>query len=287
MTPTATRRMTSFSFSRWSLLVKRHWAENGKRYLLSLLAMAGLLIAWYSFILAMDKYNPLDIFFQYTAYFVGLYLVGCLFANSLFVALSSKKEGLGYLSLPASHLEKLVCAILFGVVLFFIAFTLLFYLINIPMVQLSNYLIERYPRTIPNSTQLITANPVYNIFTAEGAPVPEKESHLFLFGYFAIQSAFLLGSVYFVRYSFLKTIVYSLLFILVFVVFVSEILRHMLPGDWRTSLTFLYQGDSARGNEKIVRLTRLTENLLIVLTQCGLPLIFWIIAYFRLKEKEV
>ena len=287
MTSTATQQMSSFSFSRWSLLVKKHWAENGKRYLLSLLAMAGMMIAWYSFILAMDKYNPMDIFFQYSAYFVGLYIVGCLFANSLFAALSSKKEGLGYLSLPASHLEKLLTVILFGVVLFFIAFTLLFYLINIPMVELGNYMIQRYPRYIPNTTQLIPPNQVYNIFTAEGGPMPEKDLHLFLFGYFAIQSAFLLGSVYFTRYSFIKTIVYSLLFILVFVVFQSEIMQHMLPNGWHTDLTLWRQEDGPLSDVQEVRLAPFTEKLFLGLTQYFLPPILWVITYFRLKEKEV
>jgi hypothetical protein len=279
--------MASFSFSRWKLLVSKHWAENGKRYLLSLLAIAGLLIAWYSFILAMDKFNPLDIFFQYTAYFSGLFVIGCLFANSFFTALSSKKEGLGYLSLPASHLEKLLCAILFGVVLFFIAFTLLFYLIDIPMVRFSNYLIERYPRTIPNSTQLIPPNQVYNIFTAEGGPIPERNFHLFLFGYFAIQSAFLLGSVYFTRYSFIKTIVFSLLFILVFVVFQSEILQHMLPKGWHTDLTLWREEEGALSDVRQVRLTPFAEKLILCVTQYILPPAFWLITYFRLKEKEV
>ena len=287
MTPTATQQMSSFSFSRWSLLIKKHWAENGKRYLLSLLAMAGMLIAWYSFILAMDKFNPMDIFFQYSAYFVGLYLVGCLFANSLFAALSSKKEGLGYLSLPASHLEKLLTVILFGVVLFFIAFTLLFYLINIPMVELGNYMIQRYPRYIPNTTQLIPPNQVYNIFTAEGGPMPEKDLHLFLFGYFAIQSAFLLGSVYFSRYSFIKTIVYSLLFILVFVVFQSEIMQHMLPNSWHTDLTLWRQENIPLSDEQQVRLAPFTEKLLLSMTQYFLPPVFRVITWFRLKEKEV
>jgi len=277
----------SFSFSRWKLLVTKHWAENGKRYRLSLLAIAGLLIAWYSFILAIDKYSPLDLFLQYTAYFSGLFVVGCLFANSFFSALSSKKEAIGYLSLPASHLEKLLCAILFGVVLFFIAFTLLFYLIDIPMVRLSNYLIERYPRTIPNTTMLIPPNEVYNIFTGSGGPIPEKEFHLFLFGYFAVQSAFLLGSVYFTRYSFIRTIVYSLLSILVFVVFQSEVLQRMLPGGWHTNLALWRQGDGPLRDMQQVRLSPFIDKLILTLTQYFLPPVFWVITYFRLKEKEV
>ncbi|HMI63618.1 MAG TPA: hypothetical protein VK518_22030 [Puia sp.] len=293
MTPTAPQQIkaryhhSSFRFSRWILLIKKHWAENSRRYLLSLLAIAGLQIAWYSFILAMDKYDPLDTFFQYSAYFVGLYLVGCLYANSLFTALSSRKEGLGYLALPASQLEKLLCTVLFGVVFFFISFTLLFYLVDIPMVQFANHLIVKYPRFIPDTNQLIQPVKVYNIFTAEGGMIPEKNFHTFLLGYFAVQSAFLLGSVYFTRYSFIKTVVYALLFMLVFVVFQSQILQYMLPDGWHTDLTFWHKGDFLAGEEQIVRLSSLTEKLFIYLAFFSLPPIFWVIAYYRLKEKEL
>ncbi len=133
-----------FSFSRWWKLVTLHWIVNCKRYLLALLAIAGLLAAWFGFVIAMNRQGELFLFFQFAAYFVGLFFVGCFYASTLFSDLNSKPEGINYLSVPASHLEKLCCAIFFGVLLFFVAFTLIFYLVDIPM-NLSLRLIARHP----------------------------------------------------------------------------------------------------------------------------------------------
>src|SRR6201999_168871 len=90
-----------FSFSRWSLLVSRHWSENARRYGLFLLAIGGLLLTWYSFILVVSKGLLLNIGLQFATYFTGLYLVGCLYASTLFAELSSKREGISFLALPA------------------------------------------------------------------------------------------------------------------------------------------------------------------------------------------
>jgi len=278
----------TFSFPRWGLLVKKHWAENHKRYLLSLLAMGGLLIAWYSFILIMDRTDPIGIFFQYSAYFVGLYFIGCLYGSMLFSELSSKTAGINYLSLPASQLEKLLCAVLFGVFLFFVAYTLLFYLIDIPMVQLSNRLIRLHPRVWPGTDQYVPALAVYNIFIPKAPPIiGESEYHFLLLGFFAVQSCFLLGSLYFPRYSFIKTIVAILLLVLVLTVFLSKVVVHSTPDGWQNNLLTWDQYNEHWTHLGTVRLPLWLNRAVILLLQYGLPPLFWTITYFRLKEKEL
>src|SRR5258708_2300085 len=138
-----------FSFSRWRLLVAKHWIEHRRRYVLSLLAIGGLQAVWFSFLIAIDVYAPLVAFMQFGVYIVGLYLVGCLYSSMLFAELGTKKEALPWLSLPASHLEKLLCALLYGVVLFFIVYTLVFYAVDIIMVQCANNILLHHPRNFP------------------------------------------------------------------------------------------------------------------------------------------
>jgi hypothetical protein len=278
----------TFSFPRWGLLVKKHWAENYKRYLLSLLAMGGLLIAWYSFILIMDTKDPIGIFFQYSAYFVGLYFIGCLYASMLFSELSSKTAGINYLSLPASQLEKLLCAILFGVFFFFIAYTLLFYLIDIPMVQFSNRLIRLHPRVWPGTDQYVPALAVYNIFTPKAPPIiGESEYHFLLLGFFAVQSCFLLGSLYFPRYSFIKTIVAVLLLVLILTVFLNKVVFHTTPDGWQNNILTWDQYNEHWTHLGSVRLPLWLNRTVILLLQYSLPPVFWTITWFRLKEKEL
>src|SRR6218665_1210883 len=103
-----------FSFSRWLLFVRKHWAENRKKYLLGLLALAGIIVVWFVFNVLLSPSDSMDRTTQYGTYFVGLFLVGCLYASTLFSDLSSKSKGINYLAVPASHLEKLFTALLFG-----------------------------------------------------------------------------------------------------------------------------------------------------------------------------
>jgi len=278
----------TFNFGRWWMLITMHWAENRKRYLLSLLAIGGLLAAWYGFLLTIDKYAPLNPFVQYATYYCGLYFVGCLYASTLFAGLGSKAEGIQILAVPASQLEKLLCAIFFGVILFYLMYTLVFYIVDIPMLQLANRIAANEHRVWPGTAIPLPKMEVLNIRNSEWAPVPDKEYHLFLAGYFAIQSAFLLGSVYFTRYSFIKTIVGILLFWLAFIVFAEKGVRAHLPDGW--TVYNLMQWNNYRINEAQLHLVRLpswVEGGVIILVQYSCPFVFWFIAYIRLKEKEV
>jgi hypothetical protein len=277
-----------FSFYRWRLLVAKHWAEHRRPYLLSLLAIAGLYAAWFAFMIAMDAYAPMAANMQFVAYMFGLYFVGCLFASMFFAELGTRKDALPWLSLPASQLEKLCCALLYGVVLFYIAFTLVFYCVDIIMVQWSNNITYRHPRFFPGTTIRVMPVTLYNVFSADGAPVPEKDYHLFTSLYFTAEAAFLLGSVYFARYSFIKTAIAVLLFVLGFVVLQRGIIYPLLPKGWSNDFLSwskpLYD-TGPPGDE--VRLPANLEKGFVLLGQFGLPVFFWFVTWLRLKEKEV
>ena len=277
-----------FHFSRWQLLVGKHWVEHRRRYLLSLLAIGGLLAVYFGFFIVMDAYVPMDLFTQYAGYFVGLYFTGSLYASILFADLGTKKEALPWLSLPASHFEKLLCALLFGTVFFYLAYNLVFYLVDIPMVQWADNIIRSHPRNFPYSNQQIPPVSLFNILTAEGSPQPERDYRIFTLGFFAIQSAFLLGSVYFRSYAFIKTVVAVILFIVAFIVFERGIIYPLLPKSWDNNVfhwTERPYNDEPPQNE--VRLTPVLERTIIIITLYGLTPFFWFITYHRLKEKEV
>jgi len=277
----------TFNFARWWLLVSKHWSENRKRYLLFLLAIGGLEFGWFFFILLVSNLTLLDPFLQFSAYYIGLFLVGCLYASTLFSELSSKREGTSYLALPASHLEKLLCALFFGVLLFFTAYTLVFYLVDIPMVHLSNSLLEKYPRNFPNTTVRVGPNIVYNIFTAQQGPIPEKEYHLFLFAFFAAQAVFILGSVYYTRYAFIKSIIAALVCFAIYVVFESKVIRLLLPPGWHSDFFSWTHYDPNDHPDKLIYLPKFLESSLLFSIKVLPPVILWAITYFRLKEKEI
>lgn len=280
-------RSEIFSWSRWCLLVGKHWAENRKRYLLSLLGFAGILLVWFSFILTMDKMSPLNVIYQYMTYFVGLYITGTLYASTLFAELGSKRDGIGFLALPASQLEKLLCVLLFGIVLFFVAYTLIFYAVDIPLVKLSNRIIVSMPRNWPNTTMRVPPNQVYNIFVGDFGPAVEKEIHLFLFGFFSVQSAFLLGSVYFSRYSFMKVLVVLAMGFLVIMAVQANLIHLLLPPGWHNGWTGWHTEDSDKDFQKFVELPGAIEIAVISIVQWAPPILLWIVTWFRIKEKQV
>jgi len=278
----------TFVFSRWQMLVAGHWAENRKRYLLALLAMGGLLAAWYGFLLTIDKFGPVNLFLQFTAYYCGLYFVGCFYASTIFSELGSKSRAIQYLSVPASHLEKLLCGILFGVVLFFLAYTAVFYLVDIPMVSLGIQVIARQHQHWPGTFEPIGTVQVLNLWNNPWAPIPDRKFHLFLLGYFAVQSAFLLGSVYFARWSFIKTVIGILLFWGGFIMFTDKVVNEHLPAGWHAyDMLRWYDNPDNSPVFRMVQLPDTVERLLVILVQYSIPPAFWVITYFRLKEKEV
>ncbi|HXB94196.1 MAG TPA: hypothetical protein VNU70_03520 [Puia sp.] len=280
-------RSEVFSWSRWCLLVSKHWDENRKRYGLSLLGAAGLLTVWFSFILVMDRTTPMNVIYQYMTYFVGLYITGSLYASTLFAELGSKTDGITFLALPASQLEKLLCALLFGIVLFFVAYTILFYAVDIALVRVANQFISSSPRNYPNTSIRVLAIPVYNVFTGDYGPSIEKEMHLFLFAFFSVQSAFILGSVYFSRYSFIKTVVVLAIGLLAIMTIHVQLILPLLPSGWYNGWTGWFSRDAVGNTDRLVTLPDAAENAVIFLVQWAPPVLLWIVTWYRLKEKQV
>src|SRR5207247_11401316 len=91
-----------FNFNRWLLLTGKHWNEHMKKYLLSLVAIAGLLIMWFSFMLFVGDFTPLGENVQIITYYAGLFIVGCLHASFFFSYLADVPWGIHYFLVPAS-----------------------------------------------------------------------------------------------------------------------------------------------------------------------------------------
>jgi hypothetical protein len=276
-----------FSFSRWWMLVSLHWAENRRRYGLGVLAMGGLLLFWFSVVVAMDAYAPLSFGNQFATFFIGLFFTGCLFGSQIFSALSRKREAIQYLMVPASNLEKLLCGLLYGVVLFFIVYTLLFYLVDIPMVELAGRIVKKGRPMFAQGDIQIQRPVVYSLFGGGAWNLPNNTGPYLLLVYFAVQAFFILGSIHFTRYSILKTIIAGLLISLLGSIFMGKVIEASLPAGWRMENLFDWYKYDSSGGEQWVRLPKAPKEFLIGIIKYSLPFIFWFITYFRLKEKEV
>src|SRR5688500_15360809 len=102
-----------FSFHRFTLLVQKHWADNKKRYGLSVLAFAGLLIGWFVLTMFMSEGQLMEVELQLGTFFVLLFVTGTFYASQYFSDLNSKSKAANFLLVPASNLEKFLCSLLY------------------------------------------------------------------------------------------------------------------------------------------------------------------------------
>ena len=278
--------MHSFSFQRWSLLVAKHWAENKKRYLLSIAAIFALITFWFTFLLLVNDEDPMSKNMQAGAYFVSLFGIGCLYAGTFFNPLNSRSKGTFYLLTPASSLEKLLTALLFTVVFFFVVFVGVFYLSNFIMINIANTIHPFY--TQPGNNGVIPQAEMFNVFYEIG---PGEDAINFpiyaLLAFFALQAAFLLGSVYFGQFGIVKTAI-ALFVLFLAVSFAEGYLFHLiLPnGDHQEGLGSFLTYEAGKPVNLVMLPTWVDNTLSFVLKFAFAPL-FWVVTFYRLTEKEI
>jgi hypothetical protein len=249
-----------FSFNRFKLLVLMHWAHNKKRYGLSVLAFMGLLIVLFLLsMLTADDDRSDDV--QKTRYFISLFVVGTFYASQYFRDLGSRVKASNFFLIPASTFEKLLCSLMYTVVLFIAVFTAAYYLVDILMLTISNEVVR--------TNKQLEQDAIINVFKADFFLFREELQINSLLFFLSIHSAFLLGAVYFKKYSFIKTIISGIVsyFLLFGVIY---ILYHPL-----------FIGD---GSE--VQIPRLIEQLFGILVMYVIAPILWVLTYYRLKQKQ-
>lgn len=265
-----------FSSKRFSLLVLKHWADNRKRYTLSVLAFIGILLTWFGFTLLTGFDEPMSEDLQQTTFFLMLFVIGTFYPSQYFRDLGSKARGSNFLLVPASSFEKVLCSILFTVVLFFIVFVAGFYLADVLMVSLSN------------SVNTSSPAKVINIFTTSLFELSNNSSSSVLFVFFSIQSLFLLGSVYFPKYSFIKTVISGFVIYFILFAFVYLLYSQLMPRGGYTSgfmTSFLVRIDGQ--SDQLIRLPVWVEHLLLYLVTYAFAPFLWLVTWHRLKEKQV
>lgn len=269
-----------FSFKRFAFLVVKHWADNKKRYGLSVLAFIGLLITWFVFTMLTVIDYPMSKALQYATFFVSLFGVGTFYASQYFSDLGSRAKGINYLLVPASAFEKLLCSLLYTVLLFFVVFTVAFYLVDVLMVAVANgfYGAEKLPEKAR----------VVNVFKIILLRFNRDTTINFLLFFFSVQAAFLLGSVYFEKYSFIKTVIGGFvagfaLFCLMY--FFNE---QLLPeGDYPRGFLTAYRVRVDGVHDRLVQVPRWIGHAFRFLAMYAVAPFLWLVTYYRLKEKQV
>ena len=261
-------------------MVAKHWADNKKRYGLSVLALIGLLIAWFVFVVLTSGDRPMEKDVQQTTFFFCLFALGTFHASQYFRDLGSRPKGINFLLVPASTFEKLLCGLLYTVLLFFVVFVAAFYLVDVLMIAVVNTL------SVTDAPEGKAA--VVNVFKIILIRFNQNATVNFLLFFFSVQSAFLLGSVYFEKYSFIKTIISGfagafILFCLMF--FFNEVI--LPPGGYPRGFLTAYVVHVDGVNDRLVQVPRWIGDVFRFLAMYALAPFLWVVTYYRLKEKQV
>jgi hypothetical protein len=262
----------TFSFYRLGLLIRKQWADRGRLYTLMLGAIAGLLAIAF-FLWGISDSKTLWIEPLYIIMFAGLVLGGCIIAGMTFSDLSQRTTGIYYLSTPATHTEKLVCGILYAQVFFNAAYLAVFFILK----ALAFGIIALHPhieiRHVTDDANALAGFRRAYYFTA--------------IIYAAVQTFYLLGSVFFERFAFVKTTVSGALLAICFLLFLHFCVEPIMPNNLsiRGVGSFHLNGD--HGEVYVYTLPfGLVRFLWWMVRYMWVP-ILWVVAFFRLKEKEI
>lgn len=266
---------TTFSFPRLLQLIRKQWFENARLYLFSSLALLGLLGVVFTFWITTSGTH----FTEDTPYLIfifGIFISGGVFASMAFNMLGEKPKATYWLSFPASHLEKLITVIFYSTIVFFLIFCACFFVVKSAADLYINNLVLSDPSRY--SYKLIKFSGSFGEVFA-GA----------MYGFFAVQAFYLMGSIYFPRYSFVITTFIGALIIFLFVYYISKLNwdgNFMWEGTRVISMVPVNE-DPLSITYRSYELSPFVSNVLKFSVKYIWAPVFWVVAWFRLKEKQV
>jgi len=258
----------TFNLQRLLKLIRKHGIENGRAHMMSMLAMFGCQAIFMTFwATAMGPvYQEV---FLYIFYACGLIIAGSVFSSMAFSFLGDKPKGIYWLSVPASHLEKLITVIFYYTILFFLLYTagfLLFRMIAVSYIKgHSGYTFIPLVRS-----------------QGFGSALPD-----FLFGYLSFQAFYMMGSVYFAKLPFIKTTLTGVVVIVGFIIFNKLLTDSLGEGFVWNFPNILDLRGSVAGNFKVYSLSPMSNEIVSWTHRLIWAPLFLVTTWFRLKEKQI
>jgi hypothetical protein len=251
----------TFDIQRFGLLLKRKWLEFGKIYLIALAVVFGVILAAYA-IAFWPIFTGLVPFYERQIFFRGPLFIGLGFlfltavASSFFAHLGQKPKTIIDLLIPASTFEKFFAGLFFTGIISTLSYLLIFFITDVVFVA-NLHDVAKDKLYFFSSIKHTLYTPVYII------PL------------FAT-SIFLLGSVYFDKFHYIKTALSIMVFIGIWMAVVFKSGELLTRGRHAVENNPIVHGGDKSPVECVLTI------LLVVLT-----IVFWAITYVRLKEKEV
>lgn len=212
---------------------------------------------------------------QLSAFVLGFLVGGSFMASSVFGYFSSKSNGVAYLLLPASHLEKWFCGIIISGVFFVIIYLGFYRIIDV-------FFINSYRNSLDHNATNYSL--LYNSVELFSFNNPIARSVFIMF--YNISGAMLLGSLYFNKASYIKVALIICIFTIatyfINLFFGSLFFKHI---DLAVPFTSIFlKVDNEVG---IIDMPYGPAKAAGFAIAYVVPAALWLLAYLRLKEKEV
>ncbi|KYG82302.1 hypothetical protein [Roseivirga echinicomitans] len=244
---------STISLQRLSSLVKLTLHLNLKRMLYTACIGLGFAILFIVIYWNMDVYYNDMVFSRHEYLFVlSLYISGFIFTGSCFIRFRSKQGTIDYLMLPASNTEKFISEFLLATLVYPLFFLLSYWLFSVIVNGVLNNISQAF----------------FMPFSFNIAPYG-----LDFMVYFFIQTIFLFGAACFQKIPLMKIVLWALL--------VAAIIALLFYTAW---LNF----DYSKGTDELAMNKIFYSSLVYNWHFLTIPvgLVFWLLAFLKLKEKE-
>lgn len=253
-----------FGIHRFGRLFFKYTIEHYRGYLMSLAVLVGVLVLGGGFMVYMIDV-PIDRSLQSAFFLIIMVLAGTVFTSNVFADLGDKKRAAAWLTLPASHIEKYLVAWIYSYLVFIIVYTITFYLSVLLLMNL-----KHFPNH-PNSFMNVFDRQVLEMFVV----------------YACLHAIALCGAIYHEKMHFIKT-GFVFFIAIAFLILANKIVQEGMFGR-------SVEASPPFGNLRFSEGSRITEvyifqsirNDYMIFLVTALALIFWVAAYYRLKEKQI
>ncbi|TCD12816.1 hypothetical protein EZ449_01860 [Pedobacter frigidisoli] len=266
----------TFNINRFLLLLKRQWLDFGKIYFGVLIVLVGIIIAIYSYFIPTPKSGHffdydgnLDMRFRYGLFMLLGFFFISIIASGYYNNLGQKSRAILELMTPASTFEKFLAGIFYTAIVSVFSYLLVFYIVDAGFVKYLNSNLPAFSSTLNKKTSIKDVDGIF-YEVINDANYLRYSRYFFVFP-FLFTSIFLLGSVYFNRFHYIKTAMAVMIFTGIAGYIIYKI-GYLLTQDM-VSISIVSKEDSVLQSTFIVTLI--------------ITIIMWLITFIRLKEKEV
>jgi len=246
----------------WRLFIK-HTAEHYRAYLMSAAVLGGVMLLGGAFIIYMIP-GPLDAGFQ-SVLFVSLMLIGgTLFTSTVFADMGDKRRAIPTLTLPASQFEKFLVGWIYSFPIFLVFYTTIFYVVLLGLISMKHWPHHR--------------TEVLSVF--------QNRVYIMLVVYSVLHAITLYGAVLFDKLHFIKSAFSFFVSYGVLILLNTLFLRAIIGRDIMAAIPYGFLNFQERDKYYSIDVTYASINWVLWIL-IGVAILFWAIAYLRLKEKQV